>query len=404
MALGTFLRRMAMPLLLSTSLVNCSTDGLLPPGDIDGSMRVSSVQPVAPVGELAGTTIQTYPAPAGAVAGGHDNPPVRRLAPNDGRAPIAATSAALPMVSSSGQGAFAIPADGINMDEGLGVAPVVGLAEEQSQDIAESATSQPVIGGIGTDNPQQRARPAALPASELAPELAKAPVWGDQTPVTMPSRPKAPMAEQGQQVAFLGRPENPMAAPQSTPPGVMPASERSCRDELRRLGVEFRDIARISNGPTCGIDYPIELSGLSGNIQVKPATRLNCQVTLAFAKWVKYELAPSSRARYWSGVQTIVPLGGYSCRRMNSSGRNPWSEHAKGNAIDVGKFVLKNGKQIDVRKPGFFAFREKGLLKAVRSDSCKYFHTVLGPGSDRHHNDHFHFDLRTRKSGYRHCD
>jgi hypothetical protein len=28
---------------------------------------------------------------------------------------------------------------------------------------------------------------------------------------------------------------------------------------------------------------------------------------------------------------------------------------------------------------------------------------VLGPGSDRYHKDHFHFDLRARKSGYRHC-
>jgi hypothetical protein len=64
--------------------------------------------------------------------------------------------------------------------------------------------------------------------------------------------------------------------------------------------------------------------------------------------------------------------------------------------------VLKSGKEIDVRKKGFFAFREKGLLKAVRADSCKYFNTVLGPG-DAYHGNHFHFDLRYRKSGYRHC-
>lgn len=91
--------------------------------------------------------------------------------------------------------------------------------------------------------------------------------------------------------------------------------------------------------------------------------KLNCQVTEAFAKWVKYELAPSSRYRYWSGVKTIKPLGGYSCRTMNSRRGNPMSEHARGNAIDVGKFVLKNGKEIDVRRKGLFAFRERGLLK-----------------------------------------
>ena len=190
----------------------------------------------------------------------------------------------------------------------------------------------------------------------------------------------------------------------SMPPGIMPSSEVACRAELRRLGVAFRDVARIADGPTCGIDYPIELSGLASGVAVRPAVKLNCQVTLAFAKWVKFELVPSSRFRYLSGVGRITPMGGYSCRKMNSRSSNPWSEHARGNAIDIGTITLKNGKEIDVRKKSFFAFREKALLKAVRSDSCKYFSTVLGPGSDPNHWNHFHFDLRTRKSGYRHCD
>jgi hypothetical protein len=190
----------------------------------------------------------------------------------------------------------------------------------------------------------------------------------------------------------------------SMPPGVMPSSEVACRSELRRLGVAFRDVARIADGPTCGIDYPIELSGLASGVAIRPAVKLNCQVTLAFAKWVKFELVPSSRFRYLSGVGRITPMGGYSCRKMNSRSSNPWSEHARGNAIDIGTITLKNGKEIDVRSKSFFAFREKALLKAVRSDSCKYFSTVLGPGSDPNHWNHFHFDLRTRKSGYRHCD
>lgn len=80
------------------------------------------------------------------------------------------------------------------------------------------------------------------------------------------------------------------------------------------------------------------------------------------------------------------------------------SEHSKGNAIDIGKIKLNSGKAIVVKRPGFFAFREKGLLHKVRAQSCKYFTTVLGPGSDVHHKDHFHFDLRKRKTAYRHCD
>ncbi len=67
------------------------------------------------------------------------------------------------------------------------------------------------------------------------------------------------------------------------------------------------------------------------------------------------------------------------------------------------RIELNNDREIKVRRPGFFAFRQRGLLNNVRADACGYFSTVLGPGYDRDHKDHFHFDLRTRKSGYRHC-
>jgi hypothetical protein len=209
-------------------------------------------------------------------------------------------------------------------------------------------------------------------------------------------RPNNPTSEPGP----MSEPEQPWLR------SVMPQSEVSCRAELRRLNVEFQDKPRISNGPSCGIDYPVTLSGLSGNIDVKPAVTLNCQTTLAFAKWVKNELAPSARYRYLTGVGKIVPMGGYSCRRMNNSRQkyNPMSEHSRGNAIDIGRIVLKDGHEIDVRKKGLFSMREGGLLKAVRSDSCKYFSTVMGPGSNAEHWNHFHFDLRTRKGSRHYCN
>ena len=52
---------------------------------------------------------------------------------------------------------------------------------------------------------------------------------------------------------------------------------------------------------------------------------------------------------------------------------------------------------IDVAKPGWFAFRERGLLNNVRSGGCKYFSTVLGPGYNAAHADHFHFDIQDRR-------
>ena len=60
-------------------------------------------------------------------------------------------------------------------------------------------------------------------------------------------------------------------------------------------------------------------------------------------------------------------------------------------------------KVIDVRKPGLFAFRKRGLLNTVRADGCQYFTTVLGPGYNADHADHFHFDIKSRRNGYRAC-
>lgn len=380
---------------LMLALAACSTDVLEPPA------RMSGVSPVSrPVSQ---ERVASYPV--------REEP-----------------------MSKAGQAAMSpIPEEGVDIDRMVTAAPVVGLAEEQSRDIHGGTVGQvgqpsgqtipagPVlVDGIGTNSVHVLSVPArggAAPAEAASPEGDP-----DLPPLTpermeMEARRKAQFLEQEQrvmiqrrdkareeQVAFLPRAGNPVdSVSEPDFSGQMPASEIACRKRLTKLGVSFTDVPRISNGPSCGIDYPIQLSGLSGDIKVKPAVKLNCEVTEAFALWVKNELAPSARYRYLTGIGTIKPLGGYSCRTMNSRRGAAMSEHAHGNAIDVGKFVLKNGKEIDVRKPGFFAFREKGLLKAVRQDSCKYFNTVLGPGSDPFHKDHFHFDLRNRKSGYRHC-
>jgi hypothetical protein len=422
MAYVSLPRRLVTLLMISTVMVSCSAEGLVPPAEVDGTTRV---------GAIRSSRQQGYSAPPGAVyqaerTGQATNYPAAVSQPMpepyasqdpllqspqggqgystlDGQhqARMAANGQSMASTTMPNQqGAanqIAEGEGGVNMDSMLGVEPVRGLAEEQDADIAEGASAQPVVDGIGTDNP-------------VAVSPARRQQSAGQSRLIPPPPPGSSSRRQPVEEVAMLMPNDPMARDglqsnrSAMPPGVMPSSEVACRSELRRLGIAFRDVARIADGPTCGIDYPIELSGLASGVAIRPAVKLNCQVTLAFAKWVKFELVPSSRFRYLSGVGRITPMGGYSCRKMNSRSSNPWSEHARGNAIDIGTITLNNGKEIDVRSKNFFAFREKALLKAVRSDSCKYFSTVLGPGSDPNHWNHFHFDLRTRKSGYRHCD
>jgi len=378
------LRRPLGLLLIPAMLAACS-GGMTPPDDIDGA-GVSAVTPVMDMGDTGGEPVET----AMAV-------PVRqkkRLPMIDSDEAMGVTQ---PVQASSG--ALTVPEGGVNMDEGLGVGRVEGLAEAQANEIAEGNASQVVVDGVGTDMPRQVGEPASIPTSDGSAELGGEGDGYLRVPDKAATRRR--QASDGEQVAFLPRMSNPMQMPEAM--GGMPASERACRQRLQKLGVKFRDVPRISRGRSCGIEWPVELSGLSGGIQIKPAAQVNCQITEAFARWVKQELVPSTRMRYLSGVSAIHQMSSYSCRTMNSQRGAAMSEHAKGNAIDVGKIVLTSGKAIAIEKKGFFAFREKGLLKSVRGDSCKYFSTVLGPGSDRFHKDHFHFDLRARKSGYRHC-
>jgi len=192
-------------------------------------------------------------------------------------------------------------------------------------------------------------------------------------------------------------------SPELIEPQPVPAEEIACRQRLRRLGVTFEDIPPIRGGGGCGIEHPVKVSGLPGKVQLKPAATLTCAMAEAFALWTRDELNPASRRRYFSGVATIHQGSSYSCRTIGNRRGGTLSEHARGNAIDVMKLTLRNGREIDVRKPGLFSFRQRSLLNSVRGDACGYFSTVLGPGYNYDHRDHFHFDLKPRRNGRRAC-
>lgn len=226
-----------------------------------------------------------------------------------------------------------------------------------------------------------------------------------------PETPSLARAEEEEAQTYQSSPDEygfPASVPDPVARGqaayALSGSEAACRTQLKRLGVVFSEGEPINDGGVCRIDHPLKVSGFaSGNIKLKPAATLNCQMTLAFARWVKSDLTPSTRLRYLSGINTIHQASSYSCRTMSNQRGRAMSEHSRGNALDISRITLNNGKAIKVQKPGLFSFRQRGLLNSVRSDACDYFTTVLGPGYDRFHGDHFHFDLMQRRNGRRAC-
>jgi hypothetical protein len=268
------------------------------------------------------------------------------------------------------------------------------LASEESRQVASEETQTLVV----PDN-EQVAGPETQPLS--VPDTQQTESQAAQ-PMSVPEGQQDEGEESNDQSYGYATIPDPVARGESI--YAMSGSDIACRTQLKQLGVVFQERQPINDGGACRIDHPITVSGFSsGRIRLQPSATLNCQMTLAFARWVKGDLLPSTRLRYLSGINTIHQASSYSCRTMSNQPGRRMSEHSKGNALDIDRITLNNGTQIKVQRPGFFAFRQRGLLNSVRADACDYFTTVLGPGYDRFHSTHFHFDLMQRRSGHRAC-
>lgn len=269
------------------------------------------------------------------------------------------------------------------------------FALQPAVDVGTSTASLPMA------DPAPQSFPEPMAAITTAPEMTPMEP-APQTAMLMPAPDVQRVAPANTILAAYPRLENPSTPPQKAPiavPSVMPADEVDCRSDLKKLDVQYRDLPSVHDG-SCGIDFPVKVSAI-GSVQMKPAATVTCAMAASFAAWTKRELVPAARLRYFSGVKTIHQGSSYSCR--NIARTDTRSEHSKGNALDVMRIELNNGKDIDVKKPGWFAFRTRGFLNTVRADGCNYFNTVLGPGYNYDHRDHFHFDVKQRRNGYRAC-
>ena len=107
---------------------------------------------------------------------------------------------------------------------------------------------------------------------------------------------------------------------------------------------------------------------------------------------VSIEMAPADFTALSLQTRSLFSILGDDC--LADPFESPFSYFPATVTIDGQTF-----EQVGVRKKGFFKFREKSLLNNVRGDACSYFSTVLGPGYNYDHRDHFHFDIAQRRKG-----
>lgn len=244
------------------------------------------------------------------------------------------------------------------------------------------------------DNPH---RLSEEPSTGDALEEQELPDRAAETPLPEP-RPEA-LAPEAKPEA---RPTRPPASPGTqtvSTPASPPPEELACRKRLAELGVAFAVRPGEADASGCSMPWPVSVSNLGSGIAIEPDALLNCATAETAARFARDTLKGEVRAAFSTDLRAVRQVSGYVCRPRN--GQTKLSEHAFGNALDIGGFVLKDGRNVAVARSTDLSVSR--FLARIREAACGPFKTVLGPGTDADHSDHLHLDLAERRNGSTYC-
>jgi hypothetical protein len=260
-----------------------------------------------------------------------------------------------------------------------------------------------LVFGIGMRS-QQGFRGAIALSSGVALIVSASVSWADagaggQPPPLPPIRP--PSSSEPQPGGGTTPAQPPSIAPQ-------PADAATCFAELRAIHIEA-EIVPAPPAPLadCEIAQPVRLSsiGLANGAMIDMPDHpiLDCAFALTFTEFAQDLMAPLATAMLGSGIVALA-TGGYRCSspiRLPSGNPNP---HAKGIAIDLSAITLADRRRIAI---GHEANSTEALFaRTIRQAACGWFTTVLGPGTNAAHAEHFHFDVLRHgaSDNYRICE
>ena len=297
--------------------------------------------------------------------------------------------------------------------------------------------------------PREEEARQGVPQAAQVPAAAKpAEANGHQTEAAPANEPATSAASQQVPPA-----DAPLEEPQAWTDAEIATALRACLTTLAPLGIGLETQPPVKE-KACGMAAPIAVKRLGDGVEMRPAPVVNCAMAAALHDWLIHVAQPAAREVLGSPIVRLVGTGGYSCRNRNGAATGPISEHAFGNAVDIGGFVLADGRTVDVQQhwgavvrksappvaelkesePPPPSSKKKGLvggplassksalggpsapaasqpqdviakpdpaegkfLRRAHAGACKYFGTVLGPEANAAHHNHLHFDLKARR-------
>lgn len=192
--------------------------------------------------------------------------------------------------------------------------------------------------------------------------------------------------------------------------GGPPPPLDDCEARLRAAGVSFKP-ARIGlrkqdGVGVCGAEQVVRYRRGPGNIRYSSAPLVTCQMALALADFERV-LQDEAVRELGTRVVRIQHLGTFNCRKMAAF--DLVSEHSFANGIDLRRFELADGREVDVLRH-FQPERDEptdartSFLRRLgnRLFDDGVFSNVVTPYFDRLHRNHIHVDLaRYRVDGSR---
>lgn len=265
---------------------------------------------------------------------------------------------------------------------------------------------------------------------------------------------KSPPATVAHQ-AGTGSPTPPANASEpETPPATWSAdevrdAEATCADVMKSLAAEWDRLPPLRHGE-CGTPAPLRLRkiGSKSGVAIEPAATTNCAMVARLYQWLETVAQPAAEKHFSSRIVALKSASSYMCRNRYNDPAAKISEHAFANALDIAAFKLADGRTIEVEtywgksvaardaaaataagvtpplsktalpsraitigldradarnrnanattRPDATT-PEMSFLHALHDGACGIFTTVLGPEANRAHQDHFHFDLKSRR-------
>jgi hypothetical protein len=218
---------------------------------------------------------------------------------------------------------------------------------------------------------------------------------GRPADIPLPPRRPAEFAAPGPK-----QPQAPTPSQASTPT-LPPGDDAETCAAVLAGGNVVADASPAIHSGQCGIEHPLTLKAIvlgdKRQIKLEPPVAMRCQLAVAVAAWIIEDVAPAVAAA-GPPLAALNGVGAYECRGRNGVAGATLSEHAIGNAMDIGALKLSDGHVISVQEQ-----TNVPLFEKIRASACARFTTVLGPGADASHKTHLHIDLQARRHDYKMC-